>query len=568
MNALRNLIVGLLLLAVTSCMGVQERAVGDWHGTIETPRGSLAIVVRIAGGAAALTGTMESIDQAPGELIPLSITEARPDRLAFTAPSIKGAFVGTWNASAGGWQGTWSQSGYKFALTLLPGPGTQAVSGLDGTWRAQVQRGDSVRRLVLRIATTGQSTSIKFDAPDAFAIDLAVTAFARTGTHIHFAVPEAGATFDGELSADGASMTGTWSFPNQPPTQVVFARGVTAPRVEARSRPQTPVPPFPYTVETVQIAATGALLACSLTRPGGPGPFPAAVLVTGSGGQDRDETINGHKPFAVLADHLTHKGVIVLRCDDRGVAASTGTFGSATSLDFASDASAAVAFLAQRRDVNPNAIGLIGHSEGGLVSMISASTDQRVRFLVLLASPGTEMRRMLLSQHRLLGLAQGRSESDIARSQSVLAQVLNAVAASDSDAQALERVNAILTPQAMAALGVPAANRAVFAQPMTNVWMRQLLRLDPARFLAKIRVPVLALDGSLDLLVAPEENLAAIKAGLPANADLTERNFEGLNHFFQTAKTGSPVEFSEIDETMSPVALNAVSDWIVKRYAR
>ena len=571
MKTLQALVFCALLLVVASCTRPGDRALGDWHGTLATPRGELSLVVRISDASGALGGTMESPDQAPGELMPLANVQAESQRLAFDVPSIKGAFAGRWDERAGGWSGTWLQSGYKLPLVLSPGPAMSAVKGLDGVWRATVRRGDQTRRLVLRIETTGQSTSIKFDAPDAGAIGLAVSGFTHAGNRIRFAVPTAGASFDGALASDGQSIAGTWSFQSQPPVQIVFARSAAQAAQAHRVRPQTPVAPFPYAVEDVRIAnpkAPGVVLGCTLTLPRRAGPFPAAVLLTGSGAQDRDETMYEHKPFAVLADHLTRQGIAVLRCDDRGVAASTGTFETATTLDFATDADAAAAYLASRREIKKSAIGLVGHSEGGLVAYIAASADARIGYLVLLAAPATDMRRMLVTQSRLLGQAQGRPEKDVAATAAVVERILDAVATAGSDAQAADRLGAILTPEALAELQIPASNKPLFVQTMANVWMRQLLTLDPASYLAKVTVPVLALEGSLDRQVAPDDNLAAIKAGLPPRADLTQVKLQGLNHFFQTAKTGAIGEYVESEETMSPAALRTVSDWIVKRFAR
>ena len=535
-----------------------------------TPAGELTVVVHITDAGGALGGNMESPDQAPGQLIPLAITEAKPDRLAFDVPSIKASYAGVWDNGAGAWSGTWSQSGYKFPLVLHSGPAAIAVKGMDGVWEAKVQRGDVARRLILRIASTAQGATIKFDAPDAGATNLAVN-FSREGNHVRFSVPAAGAQFDGALAATGDRMDGTWSFPNQPPTPVVFAR-IKAQAMQApRLRPQMPQPPFPYRVEEVRVAnaaATDVTLGCTLTTPQGAGPFPAAALITGSGAQDRDESIFEHKPFAVLADDLTRRGVAVLRCDDRGVSRSTGVFATGTSEDFATDANAMVAFLARRPEIKRNAIGLIGHSEGGLVAPIAASTNPQIAFLVLLGAPGTNLRQLMLTQRHLIAAAQGIPAQDVVKGEPYLARILDAVAGADSDAQALTRVEAILTPDAMTALGIPAAAKALFVQQMANVWMRHFLRLDPASYLAKIKVPVLAIAGSLDCQVEPNANLAAIKAGLAHDADVTALKLEGLNHFFQHAKTGGPNEYAEIEETFSSVALQAVSKWITQRFSR
>ena len=248
-----------------------------------------------------------------------------------------------------------------------------------------------------------------------------------------------------------------------------------------------------------------------MTLPEGAGPFPAAVLITGSGPQDRDQTLLGHKSFAVLADHLTRRGVAVLRYDDRGVGRSSGDFAAATSADFATDASAAVRFLLMRPEIHRDGIGFIGHSEGGMVAQIAAVSDADLDFIVLLAAPGTNMMQLAQSQERLLGLSQGVSEEDLARMQPVMTDVFTAVARSASAEDARARVRAVLTPAALVTLKATESRREQLVQQLANDWTRYLLQHKPAAFLSRIRVPVLALNGTLDHQVPADENLSAIK---------------------------------------------------------
>lgn len=567
MKPLHAILLSLLLTLIAACTLPAERAVGDWHGTMTTPQGNLSIAVRISYKDGALAGDMESIDQAPGELIPITITKADDKTLEFTVPSVAARYAGIWDERAGGWAGTWMQSNYKFPLVLRSGPSAVSVKGMDGRWEATVTRDGAKRRLVLRIITSGDNTIIKFDAPDAGANNLGVAGFSRKGDKIHFEVPITGAKFDGVLSADGARMEGTWVFPGLPTVQVTFVRGAASAQQTPRPRPQLPHPPFPYRVEEVRVvnAAQNVTLACSLTTPQGPGPFAAAALFTGSGPQDRDETIFGHKPFAVIADHLTRQGLAVLRCDDRGFGASTGKFDGATSLDFATDADAMVAYLASRADIRKNAIGLIGHSEGSLVACISASTNRQIAYLVLLAGPGTGLKQVMLSQRLLLGEAQGAPLKWLNDTQPIIVRIYDAVEASSSEADAVARVHAILTPDVRAMLNLDAARADVLMQQVTNPWMRQFLKLDLPAYLNKITAPVLALAGSIDRQVAPDENLAALRAGLSHSRDLTLKKLDGLNHFFQHANTGAFTEVEQIPETFSPDALQAITQWLSPR---
>ena len=272
------------------------------------------------------------------------------------------------------------------------------------------------------------------------------------------------------------------------------------------------------------------------------------MLITGSGPQDRDETVFGHKPFAVLADHLTRHGVAVLRYDDRGVGQSTGEFAGATSADFAADASAAVRFLLTRPEIRRNGIGFIGHSEGGMVAQIAAVNDANLDFVILLAAPGTNLLQLAQSQALLLGLSQGASEEDLSRMQPVMALVFAAVATSASAEDARARVRALLTSEALATLKASESRRDQLVQQLANDWSRYLLQYQPAAALSRIRVPVLALNGALDRQVPADENLRAIETALAHNADVTIRRLDGLNHLFQTARTGAIGEYADIEE--------------------
>jgi pimeloyl-ACP methyl ester carboxylesterase len=305
-----------------------------------------------------------------------------------------------------------------------------------------------------------------------------------------------------------------------------------------------------------------------LTLPEGAGPFPAAILITGSGPQDRDETVFGHKPFAVLADHLTRHGIAVLRHDDRGVGRSTGEFSAATSADFATDTNAAVRFLMTRSEIDPEAIGLIGHSEGGMVAPLAAADNKGVRFVVLLAGPGTDLMQLALSQQRLMGLSQGVSEEELARMQPVMTGIFTAVSRASNSEDAQTRVRALLTPEALATLKTPEPRKEQLVQHLASEWFRYFLQYKPARSLSRVDVPILALNGSLDRQVPADENLAAIRIAVRRNPDVTIRKLEGLNHMFQTATTGAIGEYADIAETMSPATLSTVTEWIASRFKR
>jgi pimeloyl-ACP methyl ester carboxylesterase len=353
---------------------------------------------------------------------------------------------------------------------------------------------------------------------------------------------------------------------------VTFIRTQATAERTPPKRPQMPQAPFPYTAEDVAFdnpAANGVHLAGTLTLPHGDGPFPAAIMITGSGQQDRDETLLGHKPFWVIADYLSRRGIAVLRVDDRGVGKSTGSAASATSADFATDSNAAFAYLRTRKDIQPKTIGFIGHSEGGMIGPIAMATNEDVAFLVMMAGPGTALDQLLLSQRRLIGVTQGISEADLARSEPIMAAVFKAMASGKTYEEGRTAARAVLTPEAMTTLGLPPTTSPdVILAQVGNPWFRYFLQYDPAPNFRAIKVPVLAMNGSLDRQVPPKENLAAIKAALKDNKDVTIVELPGLNHLFQTAKTGGVGEYDQIEETVAPVALDQMASWINARFGK
>jgi pimeloyl-ACP methyl ester carboxylesterase len=303
------------------------------------------------------------------------------------------------------------------------------------------------------------------------------------------------------------------------------------------------------------------------------------VLITGSGPQDRDETVAGHRPFLVLADHLTRHGVAVLRYDDRGFGESSGNFASATSNDFAADVLAAVAYLKTRNDIDAKRIGLMGHSEGGLVAPIVAAHSRDVAFVVLLAGPGVKGIDILLLQAEKIARAGGTPDRLIQLNQKAQ-RSLFAVAQEEQDtAVAARRMRAVmqmfidsLTAEDRRTLGfTDAASNSLIETMVRQVngpWFRYFLDYDPRGNLEHVTVPVLALNGEKDLQVPHEQNLPTIEAALRAggNQDITIRLLPGLNHLFQTAKTGSPSEYAGIEETFAPAALDVISSWITQRF--
>lgn len=462
-----------------------------------------------------------------------------------------------------------------FALALgalgASQPVTAQHSPLVGGWGGALEVQAMRLRLTLTVADSGGALNARF-----VSVDQDGTAFPATvsvhGDSAFFEAAMIGARYRAALVGRD-TLRGEW-LQGAGVLPLTLVRGANAGMV--LRRPQLPRAPFPYREEPVTVQSVpGVTLGGTLTLPQGAGPHPAVVLVSGSGAQDRDETLLGHKPFLVLADYLTRRGIAVLRLDDRGVGASTGAFATATSDDFARDAEAAVRWLRARPDVADGRVGIVGHSEGGMIAPLVASRTPEVGFIVMLAGPGTPSAELLMAQGALISRAGGDSEQEIERTTALQRELFTAIA-TEADSAALHaglreiasRYQASLTPEERAQPEASDATMAAAISQLISPWFRWFLRYDPAPALRATRVPVLALNGSLDLQVPADENLAGVQRALQAggNRDVTTEKLPGLNHLFQTARTGAPSEYSELEETFSPAALQRIGDWIVQRF--
>lgn len=337
---------------------------------------------------------------------------------------------------------------------------------------------------------------------------------------------------------------------------------------------QEPEKPYPYRTLGVKFSNSKANvdLAGTLTLPQGAGPFPAVVLVTGSGAQNRDEEILGHRPFLVIADYLTRRGIAVLRYDDRGMGASGGDFGSATTFDFADDAEAALGYLTGLPYIDPLRVGIVGHSEGGIVAAMLASRNSKVSFIVMLAGPGIRGDKLLLLQNAAISRASGMSEAAIAEANKVNS-ALYAIALEEGDNDALrQKALAVFEQYVDSYPTLDAGQKAAqkkqgpsLVDQLFSPWVRTFLAIDPAAYLREVRIPVLALNGSNDLQVPAEENLFAIRKALEAagNTTFTLLKLDGLNHLFQHSASGLPAEYGVIGETFAEEALAAMGDWVL-----
>jgi uncharacterized protein len=451
------------------------------------------------------------------------------------------------------------------AKSLAPaaksGEASAKPADLDGDWIGTLDLGALKLRIVFHITSSADGLKATVDSPDQNALGLPVSSVQVNGSSVTVELEKPKAIYEGQISSDLSTLDGSWKqgLGSRP---LVMKRVKDKAELAPRPRPQNPQKPYPYRAEDVAYdnKQQGDRLAATLTIPPGKGPFPAVVLITGSGPQDRDESLMGHKPFLVLSDYLTRHGIAVLRADDRGTGKSTGDFTGATTADFATDTEAGIAYLKTRPEVNSKLIGLIGHSEGGIIAPMIAAHNPDVAFIVMMAGSGVPGDEILVSQVEAIAEAAGRSHDQAVKEGEKERKVLD-IAKENLDDQHMEE-------QLKQELGgeMSAAQIGDLIKTLNLRWFRFFITYDPATALRKVTCPVLALDGEKDTQVPASQNLPAIRKALEqaGNKNFETVEFPGLNHLFQTAKTGAPSEYAEIDETISPVVLKKIADWIAK----
>ena len=382
--------------------------------------------------------------------------------------------------------------------------------------------------------------------------------------------------FNVQLSGkfDSTSFTGQWKQSN-------FPSKLTLKKVEALSflkRPQTPQGPFPYRVENVTFTNKDGSITFggTLTSPQGKGPFTTVLLISGSGQQDRDETLFGHKAFWVIADYLTRQGVTVLRTDDRGVGETTGKIG--TSADYAQDVLEAIRFLKTRKEVNHKKIGLIGHSEGGMIAPIAAAQSKDVAFIISLAGVGVNGKELLLRQSDDILQKMGSNESYRSHIHSLNEAIYSTVSRLPMEGDIKDSLQATFDQwvkaqpeNVLGQLGYKTEQgRKNFVKqlsPMNSQWYRYFIKYEPQTILSKLTIPVLALNGSKDVQVASQPNLEGFRKGLTAAGNTHFETIEvpDLNHLFQKCTKCIPTEYGLLEETFSVEALDLVTNWVKKR---
>ncbi len=556
-------------------------ATGHWEGEISLPGTKLAIQVDLSETGGAWGGSIDIPAQGLRGF-KLADVKVNGESVGFALPGIPGdpAFSGKLKANGKNLGGEFKQGGLTLPFMLTRQEAAKPAravpgTGLAGFWQGTLRPSPLMElRLALEIIQSeggklrGVMTSL-----DQGGTPIPVTTVNDSSGKVHLDAATIGGSFEGAFKPDGSELSGDWrQGGGQLP--LVFKRVGKAAKLK---RPQEPEKPYPYRAEDVMVENKKAnlKLAGTLTLPQGAGHYPAVVLITGSGAQDRDEALMGHRPFLVLADHLTRQGFAVLRCDDRGTGKSTGNFAIATDTDFVEDALSCVAWLKGRREIDPKRIGLVGHSEGGVVAPLAAVKQPGdIAFIVMLAGVGVPMEELLIRQGIDMGRVMGQSEADAGLNAITQRESFELIKKATSGEQvekiireAAARQIQKLTPEQCMAPGVTEDVIAGQAKAAAAPWFRQLLAYDPRPTLMRVKCPVLAVNGEKDLQVAAKENLAAIRGALHAggNEDFKIVEFPGLNHLFQTCTSGAVSEYGQIEETFSPMALKVVGEWLRER---
>jgi fermentation-respiration switch protein FrsA (DUF1100 family) len=464
------------------------------------------------------------------------------------------------------------------ALIGAPGNGSHrqsAESPLVGVWQGTVRHpkmGDIELYFTIEKKDSGAFMA-KTDIPAQKARNVPVNEVRFAPPDLTLDMSSFGFVYEGRVAGDFSLIQGRLKVGEEVlPLDLRRSAGVP----EA-SRPQEPRKPYPYEEIEVRFpnAGAGINLAGTLTVPAGPGPFPAAVLISGSGPQDRDSSIAGHRPFLVLADALTRRGIAVLRCDDRGVMKSEGDFHQATTADFATDAQAAWEFLRRQPRIDAGRIGLIGHSEGAIIGSMVAAKNRDVPFLILLAGTGIPGERLALIQGQDISRSRGIGEPTIEK-ETRMNERLFRVFKTQPDPRAAEKEMKQVIADSLAGLSDPEKKELNVSENslLTDMkgyladypWVRFFFSYDPSADLRRITCPVLALNGDKDTQVSADVNLPAIEEALRqgGNRHVEIKKLPGLNHLFQTAPTGHPREYGKIEETIAPSVLALIGDWILK----
>lgn len=440
-------------------------------------------------------------------------------------------------------------------LFLLLFAALQSQAQIEGYWKGQIDLGGQQLEMAFNIKAAENGYSATLDVPAQGAYDVPVDKTVFQDNHLQLTLSAMGASYSGTLKGEvieGEFTQHGMTFP------LNLARGEKEAKI---ARPQDPKPPFNYRAEEVTFRneKEGFDLAGTLTIPDGDGPFPAVVLVSGSGQQNRDEELMNHRPFWVIADYLSRRGIAVLRYDDRGVGGSGGEVENATSLDFSYDAEAAFDFLRNRKEISASQVGILGHSEGGLINFMVSARRPEVAFVISLAGPAVNGVELLIAQGEAINRASGMTDEMIAFSSTASRQMYDIIEASNDREEA-----DTLLRQLVKGWGYGEELTEQTVSQLTMPWMYYFLKYDPTEAIVKTNCPALLLNGSKDVQVVAAQNLPAYEQIITEHAktNMTLREMPNLNHLFQHCETGSPNEYFTIDETISVEVLEMIVGFV------
>ena len=437
---------------------------------------------------------------------------------------------------------------------------------LTGSWTGVLEIQGTELPLVFNITKTSTGYSATMDSPNQGVKGIAVDEITFADKKLLIQVKAAGIKYTGEWRLE-TDITGTFE-------QGAFSAPMhLSKEIVELIRPQEPIKPYPYYTEEVKFtnSVENIALAGSLSLPKKQGKFPAVILISGSGQQNRDSEVLGHKPFLVIADYLTRNGIAVLRYDDRGVGESKGDPTLATSADFANDARAAIAYLRTRSEINSKEIGIIGHSEGGMIAPMIAATDKNIAFLILLAGTGVPGDVLLVDQNYEVGKKRGMTEDQLQKAKITNQQIYDILKSKDDLSTVKKNLTAYLQTEINKTHEVERPSQdeiaAVIQQQVNGIaipWFRYFISYDPKENLKKVKCPVLVLNGEKDIQVSAKLNTEAISTALKEgrNKNVTVQIIPGLNHLFQHCTTCTEKEYRKLEETFAPEVLTTMSNWI------
>jgi pimeloyl-ACP methyl ester carboxylesterase len=556
------------VLILSSMVSAQDDQQQIWYGVLDVGVAKLRLEIRVTKSPDGnYTGSMISRDQGNADM-KFDSFKIKDGVMTFEIKAVKASYEGRLDATGNVVNGTFTQFGNENELKFERKTQTAVPKHVE-TWQGNMEAGPREFEFQLRVfeSIDGKRSALL----DSFSENLPNIPVELDETEgFNFEVPGTRATYEGNLSEDRKTITGHWLQSGGKFELNFSAIPVSQTRYVNVNRPQTPEPPFDYESIEVCVKSTtdpDVTLAGTLTLPKGDGTFPAAILISGSGPQDRDCTIFGHKSFLVIADHFAKNGIAVLRYDERGIGESTGKFADATSEDLAADVEDLLNWLKNHSGVDTQKLVLIGHSEGGIIAPMIASRREDLATIIVLAGPTVTGEKIVMNQTRKIAAVAGAEELFLDGQDALMKRVIDQLGKGKLDAEfvdeAIEKVKSDMPEDQREKFVLPDAAKARIVA-LDTPWFKFFLDYDPAPALRAVKCPVLMITGGTDLQVDPDLNLSLAENifAAQANNDSEVLRLPNLNHLFQTCDTGSPGNYSRIEETFSPIVLEKMVDWI------